>query len=298
MDVTVPHSVVYETDGRVPIERVIESLEAHRQLLLEAIPVLETLVPDLKVEKISISVGEISNQSPLRELLFASLIVAFQGDLSKEVPPLIQEVTGVTIPASTNTIVTVVTMLVLFYGIDAAYRYLSRRVGTSRASRQLDGVIADLAKSLDIPEEKIRKTLHDKYSRGGLRRLMEAAVKAVSPSKGENNAPIVVGGRRLEREDVAEVPSIAQPLDEEPDQQDPFEDVEIELHAQDIDKSSQGWAGVPKGHSESRLRMDLYPPITPTELWGKGKVRGDIILVSRVKNGKVTPYMFHLVRLR
>ena len=127
---------------------------------------------------------------------------------------------------------------------------------------------------------------------------MEAAVKFASPSKGDNNAPIQVGEHRLEREDVAEVPAIAQPAEEEADRQEPFEDVEIELHAQDLDKSSQGWAGIPKGHSQARLRMDLYPPISPTELWGKDKERGDIILVSRVRNGRATPYMFHVVRLR
>ena len=298
MDVTVPHSVVYETDGRVPIDRVIESLQAHRQLLMEAIPIIETLVPDLKVDKISISVGEITNQSPLRELFFASLVIAFQNDLSKEVPPLIKGVTGMSIPDSYNTIVTVVAMLVFFYGVDAAYRLLSKRLGTSRASRQMDGVVADLAASLGIPEDRIRKTLHERYTKGRRSRLMEAAVKAVSPSKSENNAPIVFGDRRLEREDVAEVPAVAQPLEDEADRSEPFENVEIELHDQDIDKTKQGWAGVPVGQTEARLRMELYPPITPEELWGKSRVRGDIIMVSRVKDGKATPYMFHLVRLR
>jgi hypothetical protein len=97
---------------------------------------------------------------------------------------------------------------------------------------------------------------------------------------------------------VAEIPAVSQPLEDEPDKSEPFENVEIELHAQDIDKTKQGWAGVPRGHSNARLRMELYPPITPDELWGKGMIRGDIILVSHQKDGKVTPHMFHLVRLR
>ena len=71
MDVTVPHTVVYETDGKVPIDRVIESLEAQRQLLGETVPILEALIPDLKIESISISVAEISNQSPLREAFWS-----------------------------------------------------------------------------------------------------------------------------------------------------------------------------------------------------------------------------------
>jgi hypothetical protein len=154
MEVTVPHSVVYETAGVVPIDRVIESLEAQRRLILEAIPVIEELVPALTVEKISISVGQISNQSPLRETLFVALFVVFQNDLTKEVPPLIQEITGVSFPPSYNTIITIVTMLVLFYGIDAAFRILAKRLGTSRASRQLDGVVAELAKGLNVPEKR------------------------------------------------------------------------------------------------------------------------------------------------
>lgn len=298
MDVTVPHSVVYETDGKVPLDRVIESLQAQRQLLMEAVPVLEALVSDLKIDAISISVVEISNQSPLREAFLVALIVAFQNDLSKEVPAAIQELTGVTVPTSYHTIVTFVAVLVMFYGMDAAYRHISRRLGTSRASRQLDAVVTDLAAQLNVPEDRIRHILHERYTKGRLGRLMDAVVKFGSPSKGENNAPIVVGGRRLERDDVAEIPAISQPLEDEPDRSEPFENVEIELHAQDIDKTKQGWAGVPKGHSQSRLRMELYPPITPDEIWGKGTIRGDIILVSRVKDGKATPYMFHVVRLR
>lgn len=298
MDVTVPHAVVYETEGRVPIDRVIESLQANRNLLLEAIPVIEALVPDLKIERISISVGEISNQSPLREVFFATLIIAFQSDLSKEVPPLVQELTGVTTPASYNTLLTVVAMLILFYGMDAAYRLLSKRLGISRASRQLDGIVADISRGLGVPEEKIKKTLHERYTKGRLQRLMETAVGFGSPSKGQNNAPIRIGDRKLEQEEVAEIPAIAQPLEEEGDKSDPFENVEIELHAQDIDRAKQGWAGIPKGHATSRLRMELYPPITPDELWGKSTIRGDIILMSHQKDGRATPYMFHLVRLR
>lgn len=298
MEITFPHSVVYETEGKVPIDEVIESLIANRRLINESLPLIEALLPDLKLEHLKISVGQISNQSPLRELVFVTLIAAFQDDLKKEVPMMINDLFGVQVSENYNTLVTVVVMLLVFYGIDFAYRMVSKTALASRARQELDGLIGDVAKQLGISEDSIRVALNQRYSRGKINRLARTAIQFIRPSKHQGNAPILIGQRTIDASVIAEAPSDVQLEeidDEETSSQHP--NVEIELHAQDKDKSKQGWAGVPVGISQDRIKMELYPPIKPEELWNKERIRGDIIVLSKKKNDKYIPYLFHVVRI-
>jgi hypothetical protein len=86
-------------------------------------------------------------------------------------------------------------------------------------------------------------------------------------------------------------------MDEPPDME-PVENVRIELHAQDVDRAKAGWAAVIPEVSPNRLRMQIYPPLKPEDIYTKTEVIGDIILVSRqTESGNAEPYMFHLVRI-
>lgn len=79
----------------------------------------------------------------------------------------------------------------------------------------------------------------------------------------------------------------------------PAEDVDIELHAQDIDRSGGGWAAVIPQISTDRLRMKLYPSIRPEVIYTRTKIRGDVVVISRAtEDGTMEVYLFHLVRLR
>jgi hypothetical protein len=119
------------------------------------------------------------------------------------------------------------------------------------------------------------------------------------PSKSQGSVPIKVGERKFGKEVISEVPSdvtIAEFEDEEPSEE--IKNVEIELHAQDIDRSKQGWAGVVPAVSKKRLRMEIYPTIKPEQIYTRPRVRGDVIVVSkRNEDGELEPYMFHLMKL-
>ena len=55
-----------------------------------------------------------------------------------------------------------------------------------------------------------------------------------------------------------------------------FRGVELELHAQDKDREASGWAAVPKGISDKRLKMRLVDGVSPNELWGRDQIYGDV----------------------
>ena len=75
-------------------------------------------------------------------------------------------------------------------------------------------------------------------------------------------------------------------------------DVEIEIHAQDVDSARQGWAATIPGHVDKRKKMQIFPPVKPDDIWTKERVRGDVVIVSeRQDDGELLPTMIHLLRI-
>jgi hypothetical protein len=98
MEIRVSHKIEYQVERGVPVADLVASLLATEQLLRDTAPLLQECFPGLTIEKIEVSVGEISEGS-LRELLFVTLFAAFQKDLDKDVPAAIEQLTGAHVPA-------------------------------------------------------------------------------------------------------------------------------------------------------------------------------------------------------
>ena len=86
--------------------------------------------------------------------------------------------------------------------------------------------------------------------------------------------------------------------DDDNDLQTPLQNVEVVIHATDIDHHSSGWAGHITGVWEKRLRMKLFPSIAPYELFGKETIKADVIVMAKRQwDGNHTPYLFHVLRV-
>lgn len=112
------------------------------------------------------------------------------------------------------------------------------------------------------------------------------------------NAPIKVNGRDISQEVISDVPehySYEEVLDAKTAKQ--FNGVELELHAQDRDRDASGWAAIPKGITDKRLRMKLMDGVSPYELWGRNSVRGDIVLTYKRVGTDMVPTEIHLTRV-
>lgn len=194
---------------------------------------------------------------------------------------------------------TVFFLLLIYYGADFVYKRLTKLVEGYGIKAQLDSLIAEVARECRISEDRLRQILDDRYGKGRMRSLVKATLRVFRPSKQRGNAAMRVGGRRIEPHIVAEVPGDAQMLDfDEPIPTRALSNVEIEIHAQDIDRDKQGWAGVIPALSSRRVRMELYPPIRPVDLYTKARVRGDVIAVFREDTkGEQVPAVYYLTRL-
>ena len=299
MEIRVPHQITYETQTDVPVSDVIDSLLGAERLLVELGPFLEGIIPGLVVDAVRVSVKEIS-QGSLREVLWAALFIAFQKDLEQEVPHLVNDIFDTDIPHRYDTLITVLFCLLLFYGADQIYQRLTKITSGSRIRAQLDGLIAEVSRECHVPEEKIKKLLAQRYTGTRFIILAQAVIRLFTPSKKQNNAEMQIGDKRIEPQLIEDIPSDISLLNlDEPDTTELLENMKIELHAQDVDRARRGWAGVIKEISPNRLRMEIYPPIKPEDIYTKQEVTGDVILISRNGGaGKKEPYMFHLVKLR
>jgi hypothetical protein len=181
-----------------------------------------------------------------------------------------------------DTLVTVLFCLFLFYGADQIYQRLTKSKSHSRIKVQFDGLVAEVSRECHVTEEKIKRTLEQRYTSTRFRLLAQSVVRVFTPSKRQNNATMIIGEKRIEPRLIEEIPSDIRLLEfDEPEETEQIENVKIELHAQDVDRAKRGWAAVLPDISPHRLRMEIYPPITPEDIYTKPEVQGDIILVSR-----------------
>lgn len=299
MQIEVPFRVDYEVKGVTPIEDVIESLISIKVLIEEGGYNLPHFVPGLMVEKVQVNVSQITQESPLRELLLVGMFLAFQKNLESEAPKMFETITGTHVPDEFKTILTLSVLIAIFYGAAYVKDLVSAGVRDTRIKRQLGNMITDLAGRTGKSEDEIRKFLDERYKpKGRAKTLAAAAFGFFKPSKTQANAPIRVNDKTIESEVLSDLPanySYEQIMDAET--ATPFQRVELELHAQDRDRENSGWAAIPKGISEKRVRMRLMDGVTPDQLWGRNAVRGDIVVRYKRTGTDMTPVEIHLTRI-
>ncbi|WP_428027619.1 hypothetical protein [Altererythrobacter sp.] len=293
-------AVRYLTEDPVPIRDIIASLQGADTAIREAGRLLPLLVDGVKVEKVEIKVREVAQESPLRELFVIGLFVAFQEQLEEEVPQLITDATGVVIPDRFDTVVTVLTLIVVFYGAGALKDLVFGRGGDGAAKAQLDGLIAEIAPQIGKTENQIRDVLDERYSERTLwRRLANGTSRFFAPSKQQKSAPIEVNGRVIDHQTVQDVP--AEYLVDDASEENPsrfFRDAKIELRAEDKDHTGRGWAAIVRAVSEDRIRMKLMEEVSAADLWGKDVITGDISVIYDKIGADMVPKEVHLHNVR
>lgn len=300
MQINFPVKIEYGTAARVPISDVIDSLTAVRQILEDGSASLGSIVPDLDVQKVQISVRQISQESPLREIFLVTLFITFQKDLEAEVPRAIETFTGVHVSDDYRTMVVLASLMTVYYGLSFAKDAVSKMVTDTILRSALDEVIEELSKITTIDAGQIRKILRKKYvGKRRLKSLAIAAIKFLRPSKEQSNAPIEFDDRRIEPRLIEESPrqfELEEALSRE--RYRSHSDVPLEIHAQDKDRETAGWAAVPKGIEKRRLKMKLVDGVSPEQLWNKDEVKADVVIKYRQSGETFEPYEIHLTRIK
>jgi len=273
-------AVRYITEKPVPVRDIIESLRGVETVLNETGKLLPKFVDGLAVEGLEIKVKEIAQESPLRELFLLTLIIAFQDDLEDGVTDAIEAATGYTVPANFEALVTVVALIVLFYGVGAVRDLVMGPATDGPARRKLKGLIQELADNTGKTPEQIEQVLDERYGETPMvKRVANAASRFFTPSKRLDSAPVEVNNREIDHETVEDIPApylIEHEQDIKPTRN--FYDVGLELHAQDKDHTGRGWAAIVEGVTDKRVRLKLMEDVDPSDLWNKNRVNGDITI--------------------
>jgi hypothetical protein len=298
MEITFPHHVEYKVAGTVPISEVIGTLYAHERLAAEICPLLESLIDGVHVQKAEFRVRQIDVGS-LKEAFFLALVMSFQEDLKKQVPAMISSWFGVEVTERYDTVVTVAVLTLLFWGAEYVVRKSVNVAGSVVLRAQIDDLIEQLADATGKSQAAIRAILEKQFSRPRkAKELGKAAIRFFRPSRNQNNEPIVLDGREIATDVIAQVPNHVDPddiTDEIPPQA--LTGVRVDIHAKDKDQDAKGWAGYVRTVSDERLKIELFPPITPTDLWEQDTIKADVLVQYKEKGGEIVPHLVHIVRV-
>jgi len=309
MEVIFPHEVTFTTARQVTVSDVANSLLANEELLSHVGKILEYCIPGLTVERVNISFKSASTNSPLLEKLAAELYFAFQDDLHQDVPAIIQSISGVQVPEHYKALVTIIFFLVVVYGINRAWELVKKRGKPEQ--KEPPPLQADISGNyntlihiggdlIGTSPEHLRSAVEQAFPEKRRSHLARTALAFIQPAKREHGARIEGAGVAIDAPTIEAAPSaldIALDLADQ-EEQATYEKTEVVIHATDKDKGSSGWAGRIPGVSEKRLRMKLFPAISPAKLFGLESFVADVIVVSKPdQHGIMTPYIFHVVNV-
>ena len=305
MEAIFPHDIQFTNERAVSVSDVANSLLANEQILLNVGRILELCFDGLSVEKTIVTFVSATTNSPLKEAFLAGLLIAYQETLKEEVPKMIEAISGIRVDPQYRTIVTVIFLVVVVYGIEKAWdifknskKGAEKQLVDPRISGNFNTLINIGGDLIGVSPERLASAVERSFVPKQRAHLARTALAFIQPAKRESGATIRGGSALIDADAIAAAPSVLDIALDRDDEDDhtPHEGVEVVIHATDIDHNASGWAGHIPGIWEKRLRMKLFPAIAPTRLFGKDKITADIILVSkRGDDGRLVPYTFHVV---
>ena len=293
-----PHGVTYSTQGDVPVAIVVRSLMANEKLMYDAVSILDEIFEGFQVELSSVKVKEVSNSSPLKEILAGIIIVTFQDDLKKEIPSFIEGLLGIDVPSNYETILTVITMVIAVYSISTLYSRIFPSKDATELKREYDRKLQEASDLLKITSTDLKIIIEDK-GESKLQSWTKAATDFFSPAKLEGSVLVTGnGGYEISQRAIEEIPNQLDLVQEQVTGQYLLDNMDIELHSWDSDYIRKGWAGIIQSESSKRIKMHLSPEIDQSELIGKTKIKGNVLVeTKKQENGDFIPIIYHLINV-
>lgn len=306
MEVIFPHEIVFSNKNAMSVSDVANSLIGNEQILLSIGKVLEGCFSGLVIDKINIEFKFASTNSPLKEAFSAGILFTFQDKLKEEVPKMIESLTGIHTEDKYTTIVTLIFLVIALYGIETAWAMFKKSKDDSQKpepnlsiTNNYGTVLNYTGNMMGVSPAELDHAVRQAIPQKQKSRIAKAALAFIRPAKNEKGASIQGAGQLISAATIEESPSeLDIVLGDDDEIQEPFNQVEVIIHAKDKDHSSSGWAGHITGICDRRLKMKLFPSIKPPQIFGKDRIVADIILMSKIQDGGVmTPYLFHILNV-
>lgn len=297
------HDVSYPNNKGITLTEIAETLLAHERVVGLLPKILEASIEGLTIEKIVIRLDD-AREGSLFEKFVVEIYSNYQSDIQRHVIGAVTAMTGVMIPDQYQPLVTLLILLVIFYGANWVYRKVNpkKEASGTTINGNYNTILNVTAGHLNVTPEKLDEIVKD-VTKGPMRKAVgKAAQRFFKPAQRNGTGIIEVPGYgTISREAVEEVPTEANvdPLDDK--DMEPWTDVTISLRALDLDRRESGWYGVMRvaGEENTRLPISLYPTINPEQLQGVTEFQADIFLESRRdESGDWKPRRIHVVNLK
>lgn len=297
-EIRIPISITYETVGITPVQKVIEGLQASEAVAGEALALLPSFIPGISIEASVIGVSRISQESPLREVLIAALVLAHQKEIGAFVSPLASQLVGPEVAADYREVFGLLFSVVAIYGASAARDILVKKFENHKPRQMLEALISEVAVSTGKTEKEVRDILEARYSKPSLFKRVVAKARAFfAPSHHDGNAAVQISELTIPQEVVREIPQSGMIQSKDMTRYEPKYDIPINLHAMDRDKANTGWAAVIPSISDRRVKVRLTKEVDPKSLWGKDQITGDIVIVEKLTAHGFMPQEYQLTRV-
>lgn len=297
-ELTLPHSVTYQFDGKATVEDIAKSLLAQERLVRAALVVLEGCVDGLSIESTRITLNIVAQESPLKEMLAVALVVTFQHDIEGGISDLVRALTGSDIPHGYEGLVTVLVMIVAIYGVSAFYEKLMRKQPDT-LSGERERLVLVAGDYYNIPPERLREQLDAKLNGARKRSIIKGAVDFFAPAKSNNaraiTAELAPAAAEIGQDVIDAVPSELDLAMVEPETDSYVaENALVRFRRHDLDKN-KAWAATIDEISKERKPLHVDPSIDMESLFGKKAVRADVLVTSiRNSNGDYVPSLYYL----
>lgn len=298
MQIEIPHSVVYDFTGRATVVEVAKSLIAQDKLFRDALCVLEACFPQLVFERSSLEVREVSQESPLKEVMIGVVVATYAPAFGEDMPDILKTLFGVDVPDSYDSIVSILILLIAIYGLDWLRKKLFPGQNNKELNLEKERLLVLAAERASVTESHMQEALLCSLAKRQ-RSIIRSSVDFLSPAKRlEARSIKVADGTNIGEGAIKATPSEVELAQYEP----PIDTMTIEnalvkFRRHDIDKN-QGWAATIEMLSKQRVAMHLAPDINPKTLFERSSVRGDVIVTStRVDDGEYVPNLYYLQRI-
>jgi hypothetical protein len=293
------HKIFYDMTEVSSIADVANSLLANERLLRCSVLLLEDLVDGVTISSVDVRIKRITQESPLEEWLSGAVVTAYQRDLEKEVPRLIHKLLGGHVPHEYNSLITALVMVVGLYGVKTVYSRLFPKKEPQQINNNYQTLINVAGDYIQVSPHRIETAITQRFSTGLRPLIQKAGLDLLRPAKKFDGTKILgPDGIEISSAAIRESPNAIDLAAEEDMDQYPLQNVEIEIRAIDKDHKKRGWAAVVKDVSKNRIRMQIYPTVDTAQIFGKDRIRGDIIVVNKKdENGDYFPSMYHLVKI-
>lgn len=278
---TIDHEVFYKTEKTIHVDDVIASLEAYKTLIGYAPKAINQLL-EVNIKSFEIFVENIESGSLIEKYLL-KLSFGSEEELEKWLAKN---------PMMKKALLALVVAGIAGYGIYLAATAMSSGTNNINITGNNNIVILAASDVSDKTTKEVESAIHSAVETAH-KKIAESSIKLLKPIQSDPAGELLLHGKIEDNNPYAQqIKSATLPkevIQEAPTEYTPpklidhknFQNVKIMLRANDMDKTTSGWAGTIEGIASSRVNIEFFDGINVQDLYGKTELMADVEIEYR-----------------